>query len=74
MKLILGEKFRWQKVLAAVSIIVLIISILPLLKVSFYDRATGDDYGYGAVTRQALLQTHSPVKVVSAAAKQVKDF
>ena len=74
MKPVIKKEISWQEVLAIISIIVLIISILPLLKVSFYDRATGDDYGYGAVTRQALLQTHSPVKMVSAAAKQVKDF
>ena len=74
MNSISGEKSNWQNVLAAISIIVLILSILPLLKVSFYDRATGDDYGYGAVTRQALLQTYSPLEMVSAAAKQVKDF
>ena len=63
-----------QKILVAMAVAILVISMIPLLKVSFYDRATGDDYGYGAVTRQALIQTHSAVKVVSAALGQVKSL
>ena len=62
------------KLFAAIAVIMFTISLLPLLKVSFYDRATGDDYGYGAVTRQALLKTHSASAVIGAACGQVKDF
>lgn len=63
-----------HKILVVMAVAILVISMIPLLKVSFYDRATGDDYGYGAVTRQALIQTHSAVKVVSAALGQVKSL
>lgn len=56
--------------LAAVSVVLLILSILPILRVSFYDRATGDDYGFGAVVRQTFLSTHSLWACIRAAAEQ----
>ena len=61
-----------NKIIALLTIVILVISLLPILKVSFYDRATGDDYGNGAIARQALIQTHSAAKVVSVVLEQVK--
>lgn len=69
-----GTKTLFMKLMAILVMVILLISILPLLKVSFYDRATGDDYGYGAVTRQIRIQTHSPAKMIEAAANQVKFY
>ena len=74
MKLNETKQEKLYKILAVLAVIILMVSMLPILRVSFYDRATGDDYGYGAITRQTLIQTHSAVKVVSAAIGQVKSL
>ena len=70
------EKIRknWWKVLAFLSLVFLVLSILPILRLSFYDRATGDDYGYGAVVRQTYLATHSLRACVVAAVNQARFF
>jgi hypothetical protein len=60
------------KLFAIIALGVLFISLLPILKVSFYDRATGDDYANGAVARQTLLQTHSFFYMIVAVCRQVR--
>lgn len=65
---------NWWKVLAFLSLVSLALSILPILRLSFYDRATGDDYGYGAVVRQTYLATHSLWACAVAAVNQSRSF
>ncbi len=47
--------------------------MLPILYLSFFNRATGDDYGYGAVTKWTWRESHSLIQVFKAAAKEVAD-
>ena len=37
-------------------LVLFVLSLLPILYLSFTDVATGDDYGYGAITRAAWMQ------------------
>jgi hypothetical protein len=41
--------------LARIAVALFVISLLPILHTSFYNRATGDDFGYGILTRQAWV-------------------
>ena len=47
--------------LSIVSLIIFLLSLLPLLYMCKYVHASGDDYGYGAWTHSAWLDTHSLV-------------
>lgn len=38
--------------------------MLPVLYLSFVNRATGDDYGYAVYTRAAWMETHSLIEVL----------
>lgn len=51
-----------------------ILMLLPILYLSFINRATGDDYGYSLYTKNAWLATHSIVEVVKAIWKTLKQF
>ena len=47
------------KKIAIFTGIVFLVSLIPILYLSGYVHATGDDYGYGARTHQMWLSTHS---------------
>ena len=51
-----------------------IVSLLPLLGLSTINHATGDDLGYGRLTHEAWIRTHSPGEVMKAAARTVKIY
>ena len=53
-------------------LVLFVLSLLPILYLSFTDVATGDDYGYGAITHAAWMQTHSLAAVFAAAVDGVK--
>ena len=61
-----------MKYLQLLILVLFILSLIPILYLSFTDVATGDDYGYGAITHAAWLQTHSPAAVFAAAIDGVK--
>lgn len=44
--------------------------LLPVL----FNRATGDDYGYGTYTRAAFQATHSLIPLLAAVGKTVKQY
>ncbi len=54
--------------------ILLIVTIVPIFYFSFFDYATGDDLGYGAAARQALLRGDGIVGVVDAACNNVRSY
>lgn len=60
-----------QKKIAYVLVFVFAASLLPLLYLSGYVHATGDDYGYGAWPHGIWLQSHSVLKTLKAAAHTV---
>lgn len=65
---------KLHKIFAILAVVLLIVSILPILQVSFYDRATGDDYNNGAIARQTFIQTRSLLKTLIAVIVQVKSI
>ena len=62
------------KKIAIFTGIVFLISLIPILYLSGYVHATGDDYGYGARTHQMWLSTHSVWQVLNAAGQTVQDY
>ena len=54
--------------------IVFLVSLIPILYLSGYVHATGDDYGYGARTHQMWLSTHSVWQVLKAAGQTVQHY
>lgn len=63
-----------QKRIAIFTGIVFLISLIPILYLSGYVHATGDDYGYGARTHQMWLSTHSVWQVLKAAGQTVQHY
>ena len=63
-----------QKKIAIFTGIVFLISLIPILYLSGYVHATGDDYGYGARTHQMWLSTHSVWQVLKAAGQTVQHY
>lgn len=62
------------KKIAIFTGIVFLISLIPILYLSGYVHATGDDYGYGARTHQMWLNTHSVCQVLKAAGQTVQHY
>ena len=53
-----------DKAIFKVVLIVFVILLIPLLLISFYDVPSVDDFGFGANTRDAWLNTHSIINVL----------
>ena len=62
------------KKIAIFTGIVFLVSLIPILYLSGYVHATGDDYGYGARTHQMWLSTHSVLQVLKAAGQTVQHY
>ena len=54
------------KALTFISVLVFVVLMLPVVYLSFVNRATGDDYGYAIYTRAAWLGTHSIIELLKA--------
>ena len=65
-------QITWNRFIPAAAVLLLLISLFPLLKLAAIDVATGDDYGYGAVTRAAWLGSHSLIQVFQVAVQEVR--
>lgn len=63
-----------QKKLAWLFLILFIVSLLPVLYLSDYVHASGDDYGYGTLTHLAWLGTHSLWQTLKAATVTVGNY
>lgn len=59
----MGKKL---KAAAFVSFLIFALLMLPVLYLSFVNRATGDDYGYAIYTRAAWMETHSIAALLKA--------
>ncbi len=75
------SRIEWKLTLFMTGIRILIllallfiVSLLPLLGLSTINHATGDDLGYGRLTHEAWIRTHSPGEVMKAAARTVKIY
>ena len=71
MKKMLG-KLTNSKCIAALSLGIFGISMLPIWYLAFYARPSGDDYGYSALTHAAWIESHSMLEVFMAAIETVK--
>ncbi len=53
---------------------VFLLLLLPVLYLTFVNRASGDDYGYGSYTRAAWLATHSFIAVGKAVWRTIRQY
>lgn len=56
----------------AIGLFVLV--MIPICYLSFVNRASGDDYGYGAYTRVAWMESHSLLEVLKAVWRTIKQY
>ena len=54
------------KALTFISVLIFVVLMLPVVYLSFINRATGDDYGYAIYTRAAWMGTHSIAELLKA--------
>ena len=54
--------------------IIFLVSLLPVCYLSFVNRASGDDLGYGTYTRVAWMGTHSLIAVGKAIKRTIIQF
>lgn len=59
------------KALTFISFLIFALLMLPVVYLSFVNRATGDDYGYAIYTRAAWMGTHSLAELLSASWRTV---
>ena len=62
------------KYLTLISILFFCILLLPIVYLTFVNRASGDDYGYGTLTRMAWMHTHSLTEVGRAVYRTVRSY
>lgn len=55
-----------EKRIAIILFIILLLSIIPIISLSFYNFAAGDDFSFGEFTRAAWVSSHSLIEVVKA--------
>lgn len=60
------------KLAALLSIMIFSVLMLPIVYLTFVNRATGDDYRNGVYTRPAWMETHSLMEVGKAMCQMVK--
>lgn len=56
------------------AIVLFAITLIPIIYLSFVNRASGDDYGYGTYTRAAWLASNSLWEVIKAACYTIKQY
>lgn len=65
------KKFKY---FTLISLLIFCILMLPIVYLTFVNRATGDDYGYGIYTRSAWVGTHSLLEVAKAMCRTVRRY
>ena len=60
-----------NKLIARLMTVLYIVSMLPVIIVALYDRATADDYGFSDITRNIWIEKHSLILVLKAACEKV---
>ena len=67
-------KFLSVKNISWVAFFFFVISLIPICYLSFFNRASGDDYGYGVYTRAAWMGSHSLMEVAKAVGETVRQY
>lgn len=62
------------KIPALTGLFIFVLLLVPIIYLSFVNRATGDDYHYATLTRTAWMSSHSLAAVIKAACKTIKQF
>lgn len=68
------EQWLSAKNLSVAGAIVFAALFIPILYLTFVNRASGDDYGYGVYTRAAWMGTHSLTEVGKAIWRTIKQY
>lgn len=63
-----------KKNMSIMMTVVFIITLIPICYLSFVNRATGDDLGYGAYTRVAWMASHSLIEVAKAIGVTIREY
>lgn len=63
-----------DKVKSILAVLILGLSIIPIVYLARYVHATGDDYGYGAFTHAAWLDSHSLWEVLKASFRTIAKY
>lgn len=61
---------RWLGWTRAILLLLLVISLLPMMRIAFYNHSSVDDFRYGVLTHQAWEETHSIFTVLQKALEQ----
>lgn len=64
----------FNKLLSLMAIWFFILTLIPICYLSFVNRASGDDYGYGTYTRAAWVTTHSLIEVGKAIWRTIRQY
>ena len=67
-----GEQKVSIKIIAAVFMTLFLLSLIPLLAISFYNRPAADDYSFGILTVHTWRETGSIWQTILTAFSQVK--
>lgn len=62
------------KNITLIGILFSVILMLPVLYLTFVNRASGDDYGYGTYTRAAWMRSHSLIEVGKEMCQTVRSY
>ncbi|MDD6070688.1 MAG: DUF6056 family protein [Clostridiales bacterium] len=57
----------WKKII----ILILIISLIPILGLSFFNHSSADDYSYGCLARYAWVDSHNLLNVLKAVGEKI---
>ncbi|MBR5799318.1 MAG: hypothetical protein IKY23_04585 [Lachnospiraceae bacterium] len=68
------QKFLSLKNITFMTLLLFILLLVPVCYLSFFNRASGDDYGYGAYTRAAFMSTHSLAAVWKAIVRTIRQY
>lgn len=66
--------FLSEKKIALAGAGIFLILLLPIVYLSFVNRASGDDYGYGTYTRAAWVASHSFIQVFQAIVRTIRQY
>lgn len=62
------------KNVSLMAVVFFVVMLIPVLYLSFVNRASGDDYGYGTFTRAAWVASHSVIEVWKAACYTIEHY
>ena len=68
------QKINREKWITIICGLVFLAGLVPVLYLTGYVHATGDDFGYGTLTHAAWLDTHSLLEVFRAALQTIENY